>query len=164
MFRSNLHQKIPCKGGDCKISTSMKNCICRIMHALRCDWEGSSYVFYFHKWPVELRIPFRSISRNMNEAFISSLIGMNFHKRFCYGELPKDAVKFFFWNFANAYWMCKCVWAFFCSWIVTRPKDKQGRREGRGHRHSKETSVLTAKRVSGAKKIGGIPDLVWSFI
>ena len=65
------------------------------MHALRCDWEGSSYVFYFHKWPVELRIPFRSISRNMDEAFISSLIGMNFHKRFCYGILPDGAVNFF---------------------------------------------------------------------
>ena len=95
MFRSNLHQNIPCKGGGCKISASMKNCICGIMHALRCDWECSGYVFYFYKWPVELRIPFRSIFRNMNEAFISSLIGMHFHKRFCYGELPEGAVNFF---------------------------------------------------------------------
>ena len=65
------------------------------MPDLRCYWEFNRYVFYFCKWPVELRIPFHSISKNMNEVFISSLIGLNFHKRFCSIELPRCAIPFF---------------------------------------------------------------------
>ena len=41
-----------------------------------------------HNWPEELHIPFRSISKNMHEAFIATLISLHYHDRFCAGSMP----------------------------------------------------------------------------
>ena len=73
----------------------MENCNCGIMPMLRCDWEFDKYVFFFCNWSVELHIPFPSISKNMHEAFISTLISLHYHERFCSGSMPACNMLYF---------------------------------------------------------------------
>ena len=82
----------------------MDKCKCNERPDLKCEWESSTYVFYFSNWHVELHVPFKTITQNMTEAFIFNLIEICFHERFCSSSKPLPESKFLF--FLE---LCECL-------------------------------------------------------